>query len=268
MAKHKAGLHKTVSAIFDGVPLPGREGTDKPSRGDGPERPREQTPAKPDEERLQSPADVKPAPVKPPTAKPATPSHMTPTKPKPPEPVEPPVQPAPPKITKRETVKKPAAKVAGQRPWERITGKLLTPKAGVSTQRQKTMVILIPVLFIVMIFVFTRVLNTPSRVTAQPAGSGPTGSAGGSKGIEWQVPEPYPTTLRDPMQIGSTTTEIKTSELVVKGIVYSEDNPSAVVGNEIVHEGEEVMGATVVKINSDSVVFEMDGKEWTQKVER
>ncbi len=272
MGKHKAGLHKTVSAIFDGVPLPGREGKDKPSRADVPERPQEQAPPKPDEERLQSSADVKPAVVKSPTVKPAAPSHMTPTKPKPPEPVEQPAEPAqpsPPKITKRETVKKPAAKVAGQRPWARITGKLLTPKAGVSAGRQKAMVILVPVLFIVMIFVFTRVFSTPSRVAAQPAGTGPTGAVAGSKDIDWQIPELYPTGLRDPMQIGSTgTVQVKTSELVVKGIVYSEDNPSAVVGNEIVHEGEEVMGARVVKINSDSVVFEMDGMEWTQKVER
>jgi len=95
------------------------------------------------------------------------------------------------------------------------------------------------------------------------------GAVASPKDIDWQIPEPYPTTLRDPMQIGSTgTTAVQTSELVVKGIVYSEDNPSAVVGNEIVHEGEEVMGAIVVKINSDSVVFKMNDKEWTQKVER
>ncbi|UCF43543.1 MAG: hypothetical protein JSV99_01040 [Planctomycetota bacterium] len=258
MAKHKAGLHKAVSAIFDGVPLPGRERTDKPSRTDVPERPREQTAPKPQEERLQSPATVKPA----------SPSHMTPTKRKPAQPVEPPAQPALPKVTKPETVKKPLKKVTGDRPWERITSKLLTPKAGVSTQRQKTMVILVPVLFIIMIFVFTRVFSTPSRVTAQPARSGPTGAVASSKDIDWEIPALYPAGLRDPMQIGSTTTEVKTSELVVRGIVYSEDNPSAVVGNEIVHEGEEVMGAMVVKINSDSVVFKMNDKEWTQKVER
>ena len=71
------------------------------------------------------------------------------------------------------------------------------------------------------------------------------------------------------MQIGSATTDtVKTSKLVVKGIVYSDDDPSAVVGNRIVHEGDEIMGARVVKINRDSVVFEMDGKEWTQQVER
>jgi hypothetical protein len=194
---------------------------------------------------------------------------MTPTKPKPVSPVEPPPQPDAPKVTKPEKVKKPVAKVSGPRPWEKIISKLLTSKAGVSAPRQKAMVILVPVLFIIMIFVFTRVFSTPSHVTAQPAGSGPTGAVASAKDIDWQIPEPYPTTLRDPMQIGSTgTTAVQTSELVVKGIVYSEDDPSAVIGNQIVREGEEIMGAIVVKINSDSVVFRMNDKEWTQKVER
>ena len=48
--------------------------------------------------------------------------------------------------------------------------------------------------------------------------------------------------------------------------MYSEDNPTAVVGKKIVHVGEKVSGATVVGIDKDSVEFEMNGKEWTQKV--
>ena len=259
MAKPRAGLHKDVSAIFDGVPLPGREGTGKPPGVAAPERPKHEMHSKPHEERLQSSS----------ASKPAAPSHMTPTKPKPAPPVEPPPQPEAPKVTKPETFKKPKKQVPAQQAWQQIKNKLLAPKAGVGAHRQKAMVILVPVLFIIMIFVFTRVFSTPSRVTAQPAGSGPMGAVASPKDIDWQIPEPYPTTLRDPMQIGSTgTTAVQTSELVVKGIVYSEDNPSAVVGNEIVHEGEEVMGAIVVKINSDSVVFKMNDKEWTQKVER
>jgi hypothetical protein len=55
---------------------------------------------------------------------------------------------------------------------------------------------------------------------------------------------------------------------VVKGIVYSEDNPCAVVGDRIVSAGDTVGGATVVKINPDSVEFTMGDKNWTQKVER
>jgi type II secretory pathway component PulC len=56
--------------------------------------------------------------------------------------------------------------------------------------------------------------------------------------------------------------------LVVKGIVYSDDRPAAVVGNDIVFEGDTVGGAKVVKINQDSVEFQTNEKKWTQKVER
>jgi len=56
-------------------------------------------------------------------------------------------------------------------------------------------------------------------------------------------------------------------DLIVKGVVIS-DNPSAVIGNSIVHEGETIMGATVIRINQDSVEFEADGKKWTQQVQK
>lgn len=83
-----------------------------------------------------------------------------------------------------------------------------------------------------------------------------------------QVQEFYPTTLRDPMRFGSVTTHTDTSGLIVKGIVYSKDNPSAVIGDQIVHEGDKVLDVTIIKINEDSVEFETNGEKWTQKVQR
>jgi predicted small secreted protein len=56
--------------------------------------------------------------------------------------------------------------------------------------------------------------------------------------------------------------------LVVKGIVYSERNPSALVGKDIVHEGDTISGAQVVKIRSDSVEFSFNGTTWRQSVSR
>jgi type II secretory pathway component PulC len=71
------------------------------------------------------------------------------------------------------------------------------------------------------------------------------------------------------MQFVSATTvdQDEPGGLIVKGIVYSEDSSFAIIGTEIVHEGGTVSGATVVKINPDSVEFEMNGKRWTQKVQ-
>ena len=66
-------------------------------------------------------------------------------------------------------------------------------------------------------------------------------------------------------QTGQTETE-KKIKIIVKGILYTEDNPSVVIGNQIVHEGETIRGVSVIKISQDSVEFEMNGKRWTQKV--
>ena len=130
------------------------------------------------------------------------------------------------------------------------------------------MVILVPVLLIALIFVFTRVLSSSSPQITKAQSFDQANAAAASNKIDWQIPEPYPATLRDPMQFGSvTTTQDGTGKLIVKGIVYSENNPSAVIGNQIVHEGEKVLGATIVKINKDGVEFEMNGKKWTQKVQ-
>jgi len=54
---------------------------------------------------------------------------------------------------------------------------------------------------------------------------------------------------------------------LVTGILYSEDKPSAVIGNRIVYEGDTLHGINVVKIYKDKVEFEKNGQRWTQPVE-
>ena len=262
MGKRSAGLHKQVWAIFDGVPLPKDDGAEQAFAAPTPERPDYERHPKGDKERLETPASPKPA----------APSHLTPTKPKPQEqqPVRLPPKAAPAKQPVANAAIKSLKQIPWQQKWEQISSKLFASKQGVSDTRQKTMVILVPVLFIALIFVFSRVLSTPSHKIAKAQSFGPTGNVGGSNKIDWQIPDPYPATLRDPMQLGSVATAqtgTGTSGLIVRGIVYSEDNPSAVIGKQIVHEGDEVLGVTIVKINEKSVDFEMNGKKWTQKVQ-
>jgi hypothetical protein len=55
---------------------------------------------------------------------------------------------------------------------------------------------------------------------------------------------------------------------LVTGIVYSADKPSAIVDRKIVHEGDVIYGATVVKIYRDSIKFGEKGKNWEQKVQQ
>ena len=239
--QRRVGLQKKVSSIFTGVPIPKDNGAQQPSGAPAPERPNY-----------------------------APPSHLAGTTEKPQHPVQPPPKAAPVKQPKPDVTVKTARQIPWQQTLERIKTKLFTPKPGVSPAKQKAMVILAPVLFLIMIFAFTRVLSSLSPKTTGARSFGPSKAVAGSNNeIDWQIPEPYPTTLRDPMQFGSVTTaQGGTGKLIIKGIVYSKNNPSAVIGNQIVHEGEKVFGATLVKINKDSVEFEMNGKRWTQKVQR
>ena len=55
---------------------------------------------------------------------------------------------------------------------------------------------------------------------------------------------------------------------LVTGIVYSADKPSAIVDRKMVHEGDVIHGATVVKIYQDKVKFSEKGKNWEQKVQQ
>jgi sRNA-binding protein len=117
--------------------------------------------------------------------------------------------------------------------------------------------------------VFIKVFRTPANKGTEPQGSEQKNASAASNKVNWQMPEPYPTTLRDPMQFGSITTNgPETGKITVKGIVYSKDNPSAVIADRIVHEGDKVLDATVIKINKDSVEFEMNNERWTQKVQQ
>jgi type II secretory pathway component PulC len=58
---------------------------------------------------------------------------------------------------------------------------------------------------------------------------------------------------------------VSSNKVALKGILYSEDNPSALIGETIVAEGDIINGVKVVKINKDTVEFEKDGEKWTQR---
>lgn len=181
-------------------------------------------------------------------------------------------------IDKNVSKKRPTVKISSQSFWQQIKNKLFKPKPGVRTAKQKAMVVMMPLLFIALIFMLFRggVFGTSAGHTEASTEDTASGvvTAGANTKIDWEIPAPYPTTLRDPMrlvpveipQTEQTETE-KTIELIVKSILYSEDNPSAVIGGRIVHEGEKIRDVSIIKISKDSVEFEMNGKRWTQKVQ-
>lgn len=228
----RAGLHKEISSIFKGVPIPGS--TPHPQDAAPPNQAGETpTPAL-------SPHQIKSGPVR--------------------------------QLSPKEKVWKSRCLEI----WQKIKAKLFKTEPGVNPTRQKTMVILIPVLFLALIFVLIPLFKTPSRKKLERQGTTTEVFTGQGGEINWQTPAPYPTGLRDPMQPGSTTTAgtegtttgiTRAVRLTVKGIVYSKDSPAAVIDTQLVHEGDKISNVTVTKINKDNVEFKLNGKKWTQKVE-
>jgi hypothetical protein len=135
--------------------------------------------------------------------------------------------------------------------------------------------ILIPALSVTLIFVLLKVFGTGPRGVSQTREDTVVNAAAiGMMRIDWQIPEPYPADLRDPTQftrVRATTddTEAQTGKLIVAGILFDKDDPSlssASISDQVVSEGDEILGAKVVKINKSSVEFEKDGQRWTQRV--
>jgi hypothetical protein len=54
---------------------------------------------------------------------------------------------------------------------------------------------------------------------------------------------------------------------MVRGIIYSDDNPCAIVRDEVVEEGDTIGGYTVVKIYRHKVELEKDGRILTRQVD-
>ncbi len=328
--RNKAGLHKEISSIFKGVPIPQNGGHQKLSGTPALERTdhSEHKPPATEPQKLEAPEPDQVTQSLPEAA----PEHTDHSERKPPaaeaqkpnvrQPAgnhaqeyagEPPAAattkglqpPASPQIEKPHRLEQPAAKAAQTKKpkapgqmvhsgnaqvvtikrslMHRIKDKLFTTEAGGSTTKQKTMVTMMPVLFIILLVfafrggVFGKKVRKTNAFGQDNVSN--VATADSNNEIDWEIPAPYPTTLRDPMRLGpeenaqiETETETETETrtvptLIVKGILYSEDSRSAVIGSQIVHEGDQIRGVTVVRINKDSLEFEMNGKKWAHAVQ-
>jgi hypothetical protein len=277
--RQKPGLHKKISSIFDGIPVP------KTDQGQVPETEHEQSA---DSAHSSGPAQTqkntgsgyqKPAPPnsKMPSPSPGNrPATLTKTPPKPdqssklapkPAPAKPKFQPIPKRKTNLPTLQ--------SQFLSKVKDFLVSLQDGSEQARQRKMAILVGLLSIVMACILFSVLNKPEKGSDKP-GSDTAASLDLNQTqtwkINWTAPELYPGTLRDPMRYNLVTNADPTinqiGQLVVKGIVFSEEKPSAIISDRIVAEGEQILGVTVVKINKESVVFEKDDKTWTQPVQR
>jgi hypothetical protein len=266
MMKQKAGLGKKVSSIFDGVALPNIV------------RPAEQVPP-------QAPSANRSAET------PGQPRSMQTAPPMPPKTAAVAVPQAPRTIS----AQSPQSKTSGQtqplrhssssssigavsgNSWQQSIYKIFFSGNGEADARNRKSLAAVG-LFSVGLLV---ALMWSGVFSSSPAGAGNTNStvataAASNEGrIDWTPPEPYPANFRDPMQVGSVSSS-KTNGggsasgfggFLVKSIVFSADNPTAVINGQIVKVGQTINGATVTKINKDSVEFTANGKSWKQQVE-
>ena len=146
-------------------------------------------------------------------------------------------------------------------------------------KRQVKMVALVCVLAVGFVYAMLRAF-APSMFE-DPATT-PTGdmdltplamTQGTSPQSVWPKPQPYPQVLRDPMSVvmAKTTVENTTNSdlnlnMNIKGIVYSQDNPSVIIDEGIYFVGDVVNGVNIVSITQTEVVFEANGKQWTQSM--
>lgn len=144
--------------------------------------------------------------------------------------------------------------------------------------RQKIMMALIPALAIALLYLLKNPLTVSTPATAQdtqPVEVVPVQIS--DVEIAWEIPAPYQLSGRDPMRLPAppvvpveepaVAPAQSHLDLVVTGILHSQDRPAAIVGTRLVHEGEQISGATVTRIEKDGVEFEMNGRTWKQVVE-
>lgn len=139
-----------------------------------------------------------------------------------------------------------------------------------SSAKQRTMFVLIPILFTILILLLSKNLSssTITKLTAENSKIQTASNLSHDK-IDWALPKLYPDKIRDPMgKLKRKISAFTQDNLVVKGIVYSKDNPAAIIGIQIFHEGDSIDDTQIAKINKDSVEFYNNKERWIQKVEK
>jgi hypothetical protein len=162
----------------------------------------------------------------------------------------------------------------------RIRKAVFGSNKGSLDARQKKMAGLVGVLAVVFGVVMFISLGGvgQTRAAAAEAAEEPVIQGSGTKKTaqDWTTPAPLPADLRDATSIdsrqtgstGDTSADSGSGGLVVKGIVFSRNKPSAIINNQILTEGQTVNGITIVKITKEAVEFKANDKHWTQPVQR
>ena len=249
MTKRKTGLHRKVSSIFDGVSVPksGQAKSDESADGRT-DAPKEGEPSQRQSDFM--PKDVPASPKRPPRG-----------------------------------LGKGQPSSGGPRPSRLTEFGSLGPVSAIGAKRRKATMVLMVALFVILILLLTSIFsrrlakkNATSALKEATAAAKAVASSSDTQ-IDWDIPPEYPDTLRDPMKttwaqdpvtgewLEESVVVIKNGEeqtlidvgIALRSILWAESGRSIVVGNEILYEGDTILGVTIKKINKDSVEFEKDG---------
>lgn len=154
---------------------------------------------------------------------------------------------------------------------EHLYAKLLGAEGREISGRQKMMAVMVPVLMVVLVVMMMKVLNvtSPRKAGAQTKPAIPKAESL-RRLSQWQTPTEYSPQMRDPMRPAPSggTQGTDYGNLIVGGILYSQDNPMVVINGQIVRQGDVINEIKVLKINKDNVIFEKNDKRWMQKVQQ
>jgi len=152
-------------------------------------------------------------------------------------------------------------------------------------QRQTTKVVLVVVLAIALASVLiarTGILpfgsgksgaGSQGKASQAATGDAKNGAPAGSVEVQWKRPDPIGPVVSDPMRMNlaqkkaekiDTASVAKVEpEFRVAGIIYSTQQPSSIIiDGRILHEGNTIHGATIVKINESYAVLQRGDKTW------
>ncbi|MBN1764860.1 MAG: hypothetical protein JW860_06350 [Sedimentisphaerales bacterium] len=261
MAKRKAGLHKKVSSIFDGVPVPQDSTSDndlsKEVPGTGGKGPSAHTAKKVSAEASKSSW-----------------SRYS-----------------------GKTIHDTSLAESGS--VTRFKNRIFTPPTGVSSARHKLMLLTLPILTLVFVYVFWGIISPAVSLDYNTIQTDPIAplepltpkpitedvTPVNTFTIDWTRPDPIEPIEHDPMFV-----EIEfipqpddekqgTGILVIQSILEGKTGKSAVIGlknsrseniteRERAHEGDTVFGTLVVEINVDKnfVEFEKEGERWVVRM--
>ena len=273
--KPRRGLHKEITSIFDGVPMPKGDDAKQPRRDSVPnQNDSQQGGSSPPRERYNAPVVPKSAP--PASTQAAAPklsrkfesqqvAQMSQIKP---------VEKAPVEAVVIEASG--GSNLLGQ--ISEFVGRLFASAPGSDSSQKKKMALLVPAVIVVLVIVYTRLFSGPTGTIPVPPTVSNSNAVLLSSEINWQEPDVYPDSLRDPMRAAlvrnplTKNVDVEDPENPVENevqldlrVIMWSDNPSVLIGKDILHEGEEFNGVKILKINQHSIEFEKDGKKYEQK---